>query len=173
MTFDVNTMNVVLLALLLAAGVWTVLTSHLLHSAIGLAVTSVILTLLLFLMKAPLAGVFELSVCAGLITVVFVSVISLAKPVAEAEAREIKMKRLKRFIFLPLILVIAEWVLWRKALHLPVPAQASLETATVQQVLWSARRFDLIGQLLVILVGIFGVIVLFKTKNSTDGETKP
>jgi NADH-quinone oxidoreductase subunit J len=164
MTFDFNMMNILLLALFLAAGVWTVLTSHLLRSAIGLAVTSIILTLLLFLMKAPIAGVFELSVCAGLITVVFISAISLVKPVAEAEARELKMKRLKRFIFLPLILVLAAWVLFAKTLHLTNPAQLPVEQTTLQHVLWFTRRFDLIGQILIILAGVFGVIVLFKTK---------
>ena len=77
---------IALSALLLLAGVWAVMTLNLLKSAIGLAVTSAILSLLLFLMDAPLAGVFELSVCAGLITVVFISVISLTKPLTSAES---------------------------------------------------------------------------------------
>ncbi|MDD4871241.1 MAG: hypothetical protein PHR77_11840 [Kiritimatiellae bacterium] len=164
MTFDFNMMNIFLLALFLAAGVWTVLTSRLLISAIGLAVTSIMLTILLFLMKAPLAGVFELSVCAGLITVVFISTISLTKPVEKSEVLQLKMKRLKRFVFLPLLLFLAAWVLFAKPLHLTNPAQVPVEQTTLQHVLWFARRFDLIGQILIILTGVFGVIVLFKTK---------
>jgi len=173
MIFDFDTMYVVLLALLLSAAVWTVMTSHLLKSAIGLAVTSVVLTLILFLLKASLAGVFELSVCAGLITVVFISAISLTKPVAEAEAREMKMKRLKRFIFLPILLLIAGWLLRNRMIHLTHPVQAAADAATtVQQALWSGRRFDLVGQILIILAGIFGIIVLFKTKDCVDDKEK-
>ena len=85
MTFAI--FYIALLMLLLLAGICTVMTFNLLKSAIGLAVTSAILSLLLFLMDAPLAGVFELSVCAGLITVVFISVISLTKTLGAAEAR--------------------------------------------------------------------------------------
>jgi len=173
MTYDFNTMNVVLLGMFLAAGVWTVMTSHLLKSAIGLAVTSIMLTLLLFHLKATLAGVFELSVCAGLITVIFISAISLTKPVAETEARKMKMKRLQRFIFLPVLLFIAGWLLSSRMIHLTNPAHTVADAAaTVQQALWSGRRFDLVGQILIILAGVFGIVVLFKTKDSVDGDKK-
>jgi hypothetical protein len=42
----------------------------------------------------------------------------------------------------------------------------------VADVLWVFRRFDLIGQILVILAGIFGVVVLFKARRSASGEMK-
>ena len=172
MKLDFDTLNIILLALMMASAVWAVVTSRLLWAAVGLALTSAVLTLVLFILKAPIAAVFELSVCAGLITVVFISVISLTQPVNDTEAREIKMKRIKRFIFLPIFLVLAGWILSVKSLHLGAHETLSAETATVQQVLWFTRRFDLIGQILVILAGVFGVIVLFKTKQSTDGDTK-
>ena len=99
------------------------MTLNLLKSAIGLAVTSAILSLLLFLMAAPLAGVFELSVCAGLITVVFISVISLTKPLTSAEARARDRSRVKRFIFLPILIVIVGAGLYalRPQMDLPLP----------------------------------------------------
>ena len=172
MKFDFETLNIVLLALMLASAVWAVVTSHLIRAAVGLALTSAVLTLVLFILKAPMAAVFELSVCAGLITVVFISVISLTKPASDIEAREIKMQRIKRFIFLPVFLVLAGWLLSVKALHLGSHDALPAESATVQEVLWFTRRFDLIGQILVILAGVFGVIVLFKTKQSIDGDTK-
>jgi NADH-quinone oxidoreductase subunit J len=46
-------------------------------SALSLASASVILALLFFQLKAPIAAVVELSVGAGLITVLFVSAVSL------------------------------------------------------------------------------------------------
>lgn len=162
-------LSIALLALM-AATLWTVLAADLLRSAIGLAVTSVVLTLLLFRMDEPLAGVFELSVCAGLITVVFISTISLTKPMGDAEVRHIRnrLNRWKRYVFLPVVLVAVGYLLGRGMFGLELPARISA-TEDVRQVMWFARRFDLIGQILVILVGVFGVIVLFKAKGSPPG----
>jgi len=168
MTFAI--LYIALLMLLLLAGIWAVMTLNLLKSAIGLAVASAILSLLLFLIRGPLAGVFELSVCAGLITVVFISVISLTKPLTGAEARARDRSRVKRFIFLPVLIVAVGWGLYilRPQLDLPLPP-ASLET-DVRQMLWNVRRLDLVGQILIILAGIFGVVILFKDRADTKGE---
>jgi NADH-quinone oxidoreductase subunit J len=175
------TLFVALLTLLLLAGVWTVLTLNLLKSAIGLAVTSVILTLLLFLIKAPLAGVFELSVCAGLITVVFISAISLTKPLTGPEARERDRSRIKRFVFLPPLIAVLAWALYALRLHIDLPslplppAGAELD---VRQALWNLRRLDLVGQIVIILAGVFGVVILFKeraapAKDQPDNKEAP
>lgn len=163
-----------LLMLLLLAGVWTVMTLDLLKSAIGLAVTSVILTLLLFLMKAPLAGVFELSVCAGLITVVFISAISLTKPLTGSETRERDRSRIKRFIFLPILIAVAGWALYALRPHLDIPLPPIDAVRDVRQVLWNIRRLDLVGQILVILAGVFGIVILFKERPGNDpkGDVK-
>lgn len=171
MIFDMS--YLLLLVLLLLAGIWTVMTLSLLKSAIGLAVASAILALLLFRMDASLAGVFELSVCAGLITVVFISAISLTKPLTGAEARARDHSRVKRFIFLPVLIVAVCWTLYilRPHLDLPLPP-AGLET-DVRQVLWNVRRLDLVGQILIILAGVFGVVILFKDRTDTKGGTNP
>jgi NADH-quinone oxidoreductase subunit J len=50
-----------------------------LKAAICLGVASALLGVLFFVLNAPYAAVFELSICAGLITVLFVSTISLTK----------------------------------------------------------------------------------------------
>ena len=73
------TMDIFLLVFLLIAAVWTVMAARLLASVIGFAVTSAILTILIFRLNAPLAGVFELSVGAGLIPVLFVATIGLTQ----------------------------------------------------------------------------------------------
>jgi NADH-quinone oxidoreductase subunit J len=160
---------ITLLILLLLAGIWTVMTLNLLKSAIGLAVTSAILALLLFHMDAPLAGVFELSVCAGLITVVFISVISLAKPLEGAQERARDRSRLKRFIFLPILLIIAGGILFALRPHLDRPLPPAGMAMDVPMVFWDVRRVDLVGQILIILAGVFGVVVLFKNRPETKG----
>ena len=170
MIFDI--LYLLLLIMFLLAGLWSVMTLDLLKAAIGLAVTSAVLALLLFHMHAPLAGVFELSVCSGLITVVFISVISLTKPLEVAAARERDRSRIKRFIFLPILAVIVGGILYvlRPYIDLPLPP-AGVET-DVRQVFWNVRRLDLVGQILIILAGVFGVVILFKERPATKGETK-
>jgi NADH-quinone oxidoreductase subunit J len=155
--------NTLLLGLTIAAALWTVLTPTLLRSAIGLALTSAMLTLLMFQMDSPLAAAFELSVCAGLITVVFVSTISLTAPM-EKQAAQVRAKsRLKRFA--PLLGVVA-WVvalLWTVGYTLDIRLPVG-EGGPVREVLWNLRRFDLLGQIIVLFVGVFGVVILFKEK---------
>lgn len=51
----------------------------LLQSAILLGVSSAVLSIVFFIANAPIAAAFELIVCAGLITVLFISTISLAR----------------------------------------------------------------------------------------------
>ncbi|MFA5085344.1 MAG: hypothetical protein WC482_03165, partial [Candidatus Omnitrophota bacterium] len=72
--------DMILLTAMVVAASWTVMTRSLLKSTIGLALTSAIITIIMFRLGSPLAAVFELSVCTGLITAVFVSTISLVKP---------------------------------------------------------------------------------------------
>jgi NADH-quinone oxidoreductase subunit J len=170
MTFE--TINIVLLLALLVAGLWTVMTSDLLRSAIGLALSSVFLALLLFQMGGPMAAVFELSVCAGLITVVFISTISLTKPVNAEVRRADNLRRLMRFIFLPLVLAIVGWYVSAAHVRLDHKAPPLPASVDVRYVLWSLRRIDLVGQILIILAGIFGVVVLFKTRDDQSGEDK-
>lgn len=167
------TLYIVLLSLLLLAGLWSVLTLHMLKSAIALAATSAILALLLFLMKASLAGVFELSVCAGLITVVFIGVISLTKQLTDAEARERDISRLKRFALLPILVLVAGGIMYAIHPHVDISSlPQNTGSMDVRQVLWNFRRFDLVGQIIIILAGVFGVVVLFKDRTDTQGGTK-
>jgi len=57
-------------------GVLAVHMRDLLRAAVALAVLSVALAAIFFKIGAPYAGAFELSVCAGLVTVLFIAAIS-------------------------------------------------------------------------------------------------
>jgi len=64
---------------LVVIAICAVLAVHLrdiLRAVIALAVLSVVLAAIFFKLGAPYAGAFELSVCAGLITVLFIAAIS-------------------------------------------------------------------------------------------------
>ena len=60
-------LNIIILIILVIAALWAAMTRSLLRSAIGLALISLILTIIMFRLHSGLAAVFELSVCAGLI----------------------------------------------------------------------------------------------------------
>ena len=61
----------------------------LIKSAIALGIASALLAAIFFILDAPYAAVFELSVCAGLITVLLLSAVSMtAEKEAEHEQRE-------------------------------------------------------------------------------------
>jgi NADH:ubiquinone oxidoreductase subunit 6 (subunit J) len=155
--------DIVLLGGLVLAAMATVMTARLLRAVIWLAVTSVFVALLMFRLNANIAGVFELSVCAGLIPAIFITSIGLTQRLTPEALAVRRRERLKRFWHLPLIVILAGIALSR--LHVPLeavmaPAPAAPAAADVRNVLWALRHTDLLGQIVVLLGGVFGVAVL-------------
>ena len=170
MTISPNDMFVFIsLALMALCALWAVMATDILKSALALALTSVFLSVAMFLLGSPLAAVFELSVCAGLITVVFISAISMIKPEGHTRSEDIavrKNRRLEKYMPLPFLLVVVGIglvLLSGSRIDLPAfqIADASSQL-TLSEVMWDERRVELVGQVLIILVGVFGVVVLFK-----------
>ena len=162
-------MNLTILILLLAgvvvSAVICVMIRNLIHAAIMLAVTSAVISIAMFMLDAPLAAVFELSVCSGLITVIFVSAISMTST-QKKELLAVKAKaRRKRFAFLPVLLiavfVILCAVIW-PYLDNALQAGIAQDVTNVQDVIWNKRQIDILGQIVIILLGVFGVVVFFK-----------
>ncbi len=151
-------------ALLFAAAVvfamWAVMARRLLTSAIMLALVSVTVSLIFFNLGAPWAGVFELSVCAGLITVLFVGAVSLIRHEDEKhpESRA-------RFYALPLALAAFAIAAW---FYLPEFFDAlagwrrmASGGGTIGLALWDLRRPDLLGQVLMLAAGVFVIKSVF------------
>jgi NADH-quinone oxidoreductase subunit J len=156
-----SAIDIAILTGLVLSAIWAVLSSRRLRAVIGLAMASVCVTLALFRLDAPLAGVFELSVCAGLISAVFISTISLTAVETEESVAVLTKERTRRFWYLPpLMLLIAVGVMQHA---LPLVPEAPSSGADVREVLWSQRHLDLLGQVTILLAGAFGVIVLFKS----------
>ena len=168
-------MMIFLCVAMVLAAVWAVTAGDLLMSAIALALTSAVLACIIYAMGMPLAAVFELSVCAGLITVVFVSAISLTRADSEhspEKKAQVRMSRRLGGVWLALIMlaVVAGFYFLPKSTILPLQ---NADNETVTRVMWDLRRFDLVGQIAAILTGIFGVVVLFKareTRGAKGGE---
>jgi len=98
--------NAVLLAAVVIAALWTIITARIVYAAVGLALTSATIAIVMFMLSSPVAGVFELSVCAGLIPAIFLSAISVARRMTATAETETARDQLKRFWPLPIIVVL-------------------------------------------------------------------
>jgi NADH-quinone oxidoreductase subunit J len=116
----------------------------------------------MFKLNSPLAAVFELSICAGLITVIFISTISFVKPLTQQEVTEFRKKRFKKYIFLPVALALAGLAVSVVIKPLSFNLPEIIQETSVRNVIWNLRQVDLLGQVIILLVGVFGIVVLFK-----------
>lgn len=101
----------ILLIILIVTALMVVFSSKLLIGAISLALTSIMITILMFKLNSPIAAVFELSICAGLITVIFIITISFVKPETQEELIESNKRRLKKYIYLPVLVALVGYLI--------------------------------------------------------------
>ena len=154
--------DLILLILMTLFTLWAVLAKSLLKAVIGLAFTSAVLAIVMFKLNSPFAAVFELSVCTGLITAVFISAITFAKPLTNEEINETTRDRIKRYWPLPVLMIAVMAVLFIIRLPGFFRVASVVTPGEVRDILWNTRQLDLIGQVVVLLAGVFGVIMLFK-----------
>jgi len=149
----------VLLGLMVLFSVGCCIFKDLLYVAISLAIMSVILALALFHYGANIAGVFELSVCAGLITVLFISTVSLTHDSDQAVETRMPTYFVPLFvlIFIGIDFFIIQWL--AHSLPATVVPQPS---GTFQRVFWEIRSADIYGQIGLIGAGVFGILSLFR-----------
>jgi len=156
-------MDILLLILLLVFSAAAVFAKDILKSALSLAVASIFLAILFFRMNAPYAGVFEISVVAGLITVLFVSTIALTGTGAELKERKWTILVFPLFFIIVLIL---DYILIKKLTGTITNISNVIPGVGAQglfaDVLWKERTFDLIGQISIIFAGVFTVLALFR-----------
>ncbi|MDD5156162.1 MAG: hypothetical protein PHF11_06770 [Candidatus Omnitrophica bacterium] len=155
-------LDLILLTSLVLTALWTVMTIRLIRSVVGLAMTSVILTVIMYRLNSPLAAVFELSVCAGLISVIFITTVSFTQRVSIEKLRLRRRERFVKFWYLPFIVIVTGLLLsqYLKIPHFDLPL--TIAQRDVRSILWNMRHLDVLGQIIVLLAGAFGVVVLFK-----------
>jgi NADH-quinone oxidoreductase subunit J len=130
----------------------------LVRAALSLAFMSALLAVLLYRLASPYAAVFELSVVAGLITVLFVSTIALTK-----EDEETKPSGWPLYVFaLTLVIFGLLDLSIMKALFTSAPAGAGNPAGGFGYTLWGIRSLDMLGQVAVIFGGVFGVLALLR-----------
>ena len=147
------------LGCMLVFGFFSVLSRHLINAAISLAAVSAACGVLMYVLGAHTAAIFEVSVCSGLVTVIFISAVSLSNGDRQASAPE------KRAHLLPIILVAIGAVLMIVAgltkFSLDVPGQAAIAQG-FENVFWETRQADLFGQMVAIIAGASAIVVVFK-----------
>ncbi len=157
-----DTIIYISLAFLLSFCFMAVKSRSILKSAIYLAAASAALAVVMFLLGATWAAVFEVSVCSGLVTVVFISSISLSNMKKEDVQKLYDDK--KRMAYLPYVLLFGGFtvvaVALTKDINLTVLAQSTMED--FQSVFWTTRSADILGQITAILIGGIAVVVLLK-----------
>ena len=152
---------------ILASAILAIRTKRLLISAIWLAVTSALTALLIYLLGAPQIAVIELSVGAGLVTVLFVFAINIAgeEPV-----------EIRHLVPAPLawgLVLVAVGLLGY--LLLPTLSLVPVNTldASRGSILWDARYMDILLQIAIFFSGVLGVLGLLssgKPKAKTEEE---
>lgn len=155
------------LGLMFICGVLAVMFRSMLKSAIALAIASAMLAIIMYLLGSVWAAMFELSVCSGLITVIFISAISLSRT-EKKDLPELYEDK-KRMAFLPAVLIISGVVLIfivaSQIFWLPAAIPVTEVADTFRKVLWTNRQADIWGQVIVILTGALTVVALFKERD--------
>ena len=130
-----------------------VLSKNLLRAAMALGAGSVALAAIYFLWDAPYAAGFELSVGAGLVTVLFVFAICIAGEDIR-EMRSIVPKWFAAGIVLMLILLLTLFLA-------PIDAEPPLSVEhPLAAVVWQQRSLDTLVQVGLIFAGVLGLLGL-------------
>ncbi len=145
----------ILLAILICA-FQAVVSKRLLVTAMWLAGTSALVALLMYLMGAYQIAVIELSVGAGLVTVLFVFAINIAgeEPVPFVS---IIPKPLAWFAVIAMIGIIAWQILPDEILKNPL--QNAVDSG-FQYTVWFGRQMDLYLQIFIIFAGVLSMLGL-------------
>ena len=126
---------------------------RLITAALWLAAVSMQLAVMLFLLGAPDVAVIELSVGAGLVTVLFVFAISVAGELTE-DLPTIVPRPLAASLILFVIILLTYFILPAPT---PTPAAAEADFATV---MWEQRAVDVWLQVALIFAGVLGLLGL-------------
>lgn len=146
--------HAVIVFALLVCALQAVRAQKLLNSALWLAGSSALVALEMYLLGAPEVAVIELSVGAGLVTVLFVFAINIAGEEAIPTLSIVPRPLARVLVALPVILLA-----WMNAglLGLQVPV---FEPMYFKTVLWENRLLDVMLQLVLIFSGVLGVLGL-------------
>lgn len=139
---------------ILVCAVQAIRAQRLLVSALWLAGASALTALILYMLGAYRVAVIELSVGAGLVTVLFVFAINIAGE--EALGLQSILPRPLAWVLTGLSLLLLGWMVLPT---LNIPPLAGLDIP-FQSVFWEDRQLDVLLQIVLIFSGVLGVLGL-------------
>jgi NADH:ubiquinone oxidoreductase subunit 6 (subunit J) len=147
-------LHVLIAAATLVAALQAVRAARLLVSALWLAGTSVLVALEMYLLGAPEIAVIELSVGAGLVTVLFVFAINLTGE-ENLDAKRMMPKTLAWGLLFTAAALLLYFIL-------PEINQVTAGQAfgSFPEIFWADRQLDTLLQILMIFTGVLGVLSL-------------
>ena len=154
----------IVVAGLLVCAVQAARSQRLLHSGLWLAGTSALVALEMYLLGAPEVAVIELSVGAGLVTVLFVFAVNIAGEEAMS-ALPVVPRPLAWFLVGAFVLLFG-WMT-KDILWMSVP---TLEPLYFKTVLWENRLLDVLLQIVLMFAGVLGVLGLLAEIHPTTNE---
>lgn len=153
-------LQVCLIAALLFTAIQAVRAPRLLTASLWLAGVSALVSLLLYTMGAYEVAVIELSVGAGLVTVLFIFAINIAGEETMAGRPLVPKSLAWGLVCLPILLL--GWLI------LPlIDKSAPVSDSTFADMLWQQRGLDILLQIALIGSGVLGLLGLLA------GTTKP
>lgn len=153
-------------AAILVCGLQALRSGRLLTSALWLAGASAAVAVLMYQLGAPEVAVIELSVGAGLVTVLFVFAINIAGEDPSLRGPAIPRGVAWAFVLVAVVLV-GRFVL----AALPAPP-ASPDTTGVATVLWQQRTLDALLQIVLIFSGVLAVLGLLHEPETSGAGTE-
>lgn len=129
--------------------------NRLMIAALWLAVSSALLAALFYIMGAPEIGVIELSVGAGLVTVLMVFAIS----VAGNEPQDMR-QLLPRPVSWALALIAVGLLAWQVIPAINTLPKTAAAIPTFTEALWQQRGLDVLVQIVLIFAGVLGFLGL-------------
>lgn len=155
-------LHIIIAAGILVCAFQAVRVKRLLTSALWLAGCSALVSLMLYLLGAPEIAVIELSVGAGLVTVLFVFAINIAGD----EAIDIRTL-VPRPLSWALVIVSVALLGWMMLPQLDVSAPVLGVAVGISQSLWHDRSVDVLLQVVLIFTGVLGILGLLSEPADT------
>jgi uncharacterized MnhB-related membrane protein len=153
-------LNLLLVAGVIVCAVQAIRAARLLVSALWLAGVSALVAVLLYRLGAREVAVIELSVGAGLVTVLFVFAISIAGDDAMGAASVIPVP-----LAVGLMLAFGALLAW---MVLPVDQNVAIaETVSFESALWGDRGLDVLVQIVLIFAGVLCLLGVLQDRTPT------
>jgi len=164
-------LNVVIGIGILVSAFLAIRESRLLVTALWLALTSALVSWLMFRMGAAEVAVVELSVGAGVVTVIFVFAINIAGD--EVLGSQPLLPRPLAWLAVVLAAVLLAWLIL-PAMQAPEFVSGLEQTTSLhgyfKQVLWHDRSVDVILQAVLMFAGVLTVLGLLTNDSFTTGK---